>query len=99
MLTATHSGCKVRVRAGKRVDWGRMFATVNGEQFPVVEKFDEAKALAEIVRLLDAVHAVPVDGDRWPAYYYPPGSYVLCEHGHPVTPGGECTHTYCRNNR
>lgn len=96
MTQETYNGCKIKVRAGRGATWGQMFATVNGESFPVVEKFDEAKAMVEIKRDLDHVHASPVDGDRWPANYYAPGTYTLCDKGHPVALDGQCTHFTCR---
>jgi len=97
MRTATHNGCKIKVRAGRGAAWGRVFATVNQESFPLVEKFDEAKALEEIMRTLNHVHAAPVNGDRWPAHYYAPGSYELCDEGlHPREIGGQCTHSWCQ---
>lgn len=96
MMTKTFNGCRIKVRAGRKADYGKMFALVNGESFPVVEKFDEVKAIAEIERTLAHVHASPVDGESWPAYYYAPGTYTLCESGHPVALAGQCTHQTCR---
>jgi hypothetical protein len=95
MMTEKYNGCKIKVRAGRKATWGRMLAEVNGESFPTVEQFDEAKAIAEIKRTLDHVHAAPVDGDRWPASYYAPGTYTLCGSGHPVAVEGSCTHSTC----
>jgi hypothetical protein len=77
-----------------------MFATVNGSPFPVVEKFDESEAIVEIKRTLDYVHSAPVDGDRWPASYYAPGTYELCDIGiHPRAIGEKCTHFGCSSGR
>lgn len=94
-MTRTHAGCKIKVRAGRRASWGRMVATVNGEHFPTAEQMDEPKAIAEIVRHLDHVHASPVDGSRHPGSYYAPGTYEMCDEGHPRALGEECVHPYC----
>jgi hypothetical protein len=100
MRTETHSGCKIKVRAGRGATWGQMSATVNGQPFPVVEKFNEDKAISEIKRTLDHVHSAPIDGDRWPASYYAPGTYELCDEGiHPREIGGTCTHSTCQPGR
>lgn len=95
-MTEMHSGCKIKVRAGRKQAWGTMIALVNGESFPVAEKFEEAQAVAEIKRTLDLVHSAPVDGDRWPANFYAPGTYELCDEGiHPREIGGQCQHFTC----
>lgn len=96
-MTEKYSGCKIKVRAGRKATWGQMFAEVNGEFFPTVEKFDESKAIAEIKRTLGLVHSAPIDGDRWPASYYAPGTFELCDKGiHPREIGGKCTHSTCQ---
>ncbi|MET0423627.1 MAG: hypothetical protein ABW046_07125 [Actinoplanes sp.] len=98
MITTTFNGCTIKVRTGKTTAaWGQMTALVNGKPFPVVEKFNEAKAVTEIEQLLTRVHAEPVDGDRWPASYYTPGTFELCDEGiHPREIGGKCTHSTCQ---
>jgi len=97
MKTKMFNGCKIRVRAGKGAESGRMIVTVNGESFPTVEKFDEAKAVAEIERDLADIHSEPIDGDRWPAHFYAPGTYELCDAGiHPREIGGQCKHATCQ---
>lgn len=97
MISTTFNGCKIKVRAGKGKTWGRMSATLNGQDFYTVEKFDEAKAVAEIERMVTFVNAEPVDGNRWSANYYAPGTYELCDAGlHPREIGGQCTHATCQ---
>lgn len=96
-MTETYRGSRIKVRSGRGASWGQMVATVNGEPFPVVERMSEAKAISEIERLLDHVYSAPIDGDRWPASYYAPGTYELCPVGiHPQEIGGQCTHATCR---
>jgi hypothetical protein len=98
VITKTFNGCKIKVRAGRgRDSWGQMTALVNGAPFSVVERLDEAKAVAEIERTLAPIHAAPIDGDSWPAHYYPPGTYEICDSGiHPREIGGQCTHVTCQ---
>lgn len=98
MKTETYRGSKIRVKSGKTAGtYGKLTATVNGEHFPTVESFDETKALIEIRKTLDYVYASPVDGDRWPASYYAPGTYEICDAGiHPREANGQCTHSTCR---
>jgi hypothetical protein len=97
VITKTFNGCKIKVRAGRGANWGQMMATVNGGPFFKVEKRDETKAIAEIERLLAFVHADPISGDRWPASYYAPGTYELCDKNlHPRPVGGQCAHVTCR---
>ena len=97
MITDTFNGCKIKVKAGRGQHWGEMFAFVNGERFSVSERRDEAEAVAEIKRVLAPIHAEPIDGDRWAAHCYPPGSYEMCDEGlHPREIGGQCTHVTCQ---
>lgn len=98
MITKKFDGCTIKVRAGRgRDSWGQMTALVNDEPFPVVEKFDETVAVAEIQRDLTRIHAAPIDGASWPAHFYAPGSYELCDEGiHPREIGGQCTHVTCQ---
>jgi hypothetical protein len=46
---------------------------------------------------IDVIDQDPiVDGDRWAAHWYAPGTYRLCEEGlHPVALEGECRHVTC----
>lgn len=98
MITKTFNGCKIKVKAGRgRDSWGQLTATVNGEYFSVVEKHDEAEAVAEIERSLTYIQARPIDGSAWPAHCYPPGTYELCDKDlHPREIGGQCTHDTCQ---
>ncbi len=98
MITKTFNGCAIKVKAGRGRDaWGQMTALVNGEPFPVVEKTDEAKTVAEIERHLTWVHSEPINGDRWPAHFYAPGTYEMCDTGiHPREIGGQCKHRTCQ---
>lgn len=100
MLTETYRGCKIRVRSGRKADFGNMFATLNGESVPCFEKHDEHKAMESIKRLVDEVNSGPVDGGRWAASYYIPGTFEMCPEGmHPQAIGGECMHPCCVESR
>jgi hypothetical protein len=73
-----------------------MFATLNGKSCPVAERSSEAAAIVEIERMIDHVNSTRVDGDRWPANFYIPGTYEMCPEGiHPQELGGTCTHSTC----
>ncbi len=98
MMTEKFNGCTIKVKSGKtRATRGTMVTLVNGQHFPVVEKFDEAKALEEIKRTLAPIHAAPIDGGRWNAHYYAPGTYELCDKEiHPREIGGQCRHFTCQ---
>jgi hypothetical protein len=95
--TLTHNGCRItaRIVRGKGPDWGSVRATVNGEPFPAVTRPTEDQVIADIAAQLDRIHAEPIDGDSWPAHYYPPGTYVLCGNGHPREANAYCRHSYC----
>lgn len=95
MKTLTHNGCRIKVRLNRGRNWGTVTATVNGELFPAVTRPTEDEVIADVVQQLERIHAKPVDGNSWPAHYYPPGSYALCGNGHPREVNAECRHSYC----
>lgn len=94
MKTATHNGCRIKVRMSRDKFGPRPVATVNGEPFPA-NGLTEDELIDDIVSSLAYVHADPINGDRWPAHYYPPGTYELCDNDHPREIGGTCRHSYC----
>lgn len=100
MMNETYKGRKLKVRAGRKADFGKMFVTVNGVTWTEIGH-DEAKALASQRNWIDFIDQDPVvDGDRWAAHWYAPGTFKMCETGvHPVALDGECRHATCAAKR
>lgn len=100
MQTETYKGRKLKVRIGRKGEWGKAFVTVNGESWTLSGvAYTEEKALDYLRSVIDGV-GDDVDGDRYAAHWYAPGSYVLCDEGlHPVALGGECRHSTCVRKR
>lgn len=100
MKTETYRGRKLKVRAGRKEYFGKMFVTVNGERWTTSGR-DEDKELDNLRNWIDMVDQDPVvDGDRWAAHWYAPGTYRLCETGiHPIALDGECRHFTCARKR
>ena len=98
MLTETYKGRRLRVQRG--CDWGTLRVMVNGQLVATPLGRDEAQALAQLRRDVDFIDREPVNGNRWDAHWYAPGTYEMCGEGlHPVTPGGQCQHFMCRRRR
>lgn len=99
MKTETYKGRKLKVRVGRKNDFGKVFVTVNGERW-TTSGHDEDKELDNLRRWIDAVDEDPIDGNSWGAYWYAPGTYRLCdEEIHPVALDGECRHFTCVEKR
>lgn len=99
MAAETYKGRKITVRPfGNRFEGRGFDVTVNGQPSGLRYRTDD-EALTQAKRWIDHVDSEPVNGDRWPAYWYAPGTYTLCEDGHPVALDGECVHAYCARRR
>lgn len=100
MKTETYKGRKLKVRIGRGQDIGKLFITVNGHTWTSYGH-DEERALAQLCRNIDFIDQDPVvDGGRWSAYWYAPGTYKMCsEDLHPVALNGECRHFTCVRKR
>jgi hypothetical protein len=96
MITETYKGRKIRVKKGP--EWGSVDATVNGVFAATAGCYgDQAKAVAQIRTQIDHIDLEPVNGERWGAEWYAPGTYELCERAsHPMVIGGPCQHQTCR---
>ena len=74
MLTETYKGRKIRVKRGR--EWGTVAATVNGAHAATSNCYgDQAKAVEQIRAQIDFVDLEPVNGERWGAEWYAPGTY------------------------
>jgi hypothetical protein len=95
MITEKYKGRKIRVKKGR--EWGTVAATINGAWAPTGGcGSDQDKAVQGIRDMIDFVDRDPVpDGSRWGAEWYAPGTYRLCQHGHPAPLEGPCRHPYC----
>ena len=93
MTTETYKGRRLRVRKGQD---GGLVGSVNGQPMPTRYGVPAAKIIEQLHRDIDLVDQAPVDGGRWNAYWYAPGTYTLCEHDHPVALGKRCRHPYCQ---
>lgn len=98
MTRETYKGRKLTVRKGR--EYGTTVVTCNGEHFATPSTYDQAAALEYARRTIDYVDSEPVNGDKWPANYYAPGTYEMCpEDIHPQAIGGPCLHTTCIRKR
>lgn len=99
MLTETYKGRKLRVKKGR--EWGTLACTINDGPSLSETSLDEQAAMTHLRAWVDLVDRDPVvDGSRWGAYMYAPGTYTLCDEGpHPVALGDQCRHPYCVTKR
>jgi hypothetical protein len=96
MIRETYRGHKLTVARGGTGGCG-MVGSINGQPMPARYGVPEQEVIAQLRRDIDFVDQDPViDGGRWGAYMYAPGTYELCENGHPRTSGGPCRHSYCQ---
>jgi hypothetical protein len=97
MITETYKGRKIRVRKGR--EWGTVAATVNGVGVSTACCYgDQAKAAGQIRAQVDHIDREPVNGERWGAEWYAPGTFEMCPAGyHPMVIGGPCEHFTCRS--
>jgi hypothetical protein len=94
-----YKGRNLRVRR-VRGGFGRLAVTVNGETWTTTGS-DVEKELDLLRSRIDFIDRDPaVDGDRWDACWYAPGTYRMCDEGlHPVALDGECRHFTCVEKR
>ncbi|MFE0326273.1 hypothetical protein ACFW08_05590 [Streptomyces sp. NPDC058960] len=94
MKRETYKGRKIKVVAGRGADWGYTRITVNGvDKGKWMQSEDEA--LRSTRGTIDHADEVGIDGDRYGAEWYAPGTFELCDEGHPKEIGGECLHSWC----
>ena len=95
MIRETYRGRKLKVARGST---GGLVGWINGQPMPTRYGVPEDEVIAQLRRDIDLVDQDPgVDGDRWAAYMYAPGTYELCGQGlHPKAIGGPCRHKSCR---
>ncbi|WP_214103216.1 hypothetical protein [Acrocarpospora catenulata] len=91
MLRETYKGRKVVIKKGR--DWGTVAVHINGVHCWARVCTAEA-ALAQAKRDIDFV-GEEIDGASWGPEWYAPGTYEICDEGHPRAIGGACTHSYC----
>ncbi len=94
MTRETYRGRKLKVVKAKD-GYGRV-GSINGQPMPTSYAAEDA-IIEQLRRDIDAVDKDPViDGGRWGAYMYAPGTYELCANDHPKAPGGPCRHPCCQ---
>jgi hypothetical protein len=94
MITETYRGRKIKARKGR--EWGTILLTCNGEDIGSRDGTDLSKAVASVKAWIDFIDLKPVNGDRWSAHWYAPGTYEMCPEGiHPQEIGGQCQHSSC----
>jgi hypothetical protein len=95
MVTETYRGRKIQARKGR--EWGTALVTVGGEPASWPMTTDLQAAVDGVKATIDFVDREPfVNGDRWGAHWYAPGTYEMCDAGiHPRDVGGQCRHTSC----
>ena len=104
MASETYKGRRLSIRP-KRGQYGERTwdVRVNGKPIAFVRQYgpDAAvKTLADVKQELDYIDERAAAGDwGWEAHYYAPGTYEVCEHGHPHGIGQACVHFYCVRER
>ena len=93
MTLETYKGRKLKV---VKAAGGGLVGSVNGQPMPARYGVPAQEIIAQFRSDIDHVDQAPVDGGRWGAYMYAPGTYELCGNGHPRTPGEPCKHPYCQ---
>jgi hypothetical protein len=96
--TETYKGRKLKVIGGRGRDRGYVLTYVNGVVFSKSCESQDS-ALRILRSYVDAVDAKPIDGSKWAHHWYAPGTYELCQDGHPREIGGECRHPCCADER
>jgi len=98
MLTETYKGRRLKVKKGR--EWGTLVGTCNGTPVTWPVSRDEAAAMDGLRGQVDWIDREPVNGARWGAEWYAPGTYTMCEEDlHPVAIGGKCQHPSCAKRR
>ncbi len=92
-LRETYKGRKLKVVKDRN---GGFVGSINGQPMPTVHGGPEQKIIEQFHRDIDLVDQAPVDGGRWGAYLYAPGTYELCDNEHPKAIGESCRHSYCQ---
>lgn len=98
MITETYQGRKIRIVKGRGQDFGYSRVTLNGTDLGRWQG-DENKVQGRIRGSIDAVVADGINGNKYGAEWYAPGTFELCENGHPKEIGDECLHSYCIERR
>lgn len=98
MKRETYKGRKIKVVAGRGADWGYTRITLNGVDMGKWMQ-SEDEALRSTRGTIDHADEVGVNGDRYGAEWYAPGTFELCDEGHVKEIGGECLHSWCVGQR
>lgn len=98
MITETYKGRKIRIVKGRGNDFGYSRVTLNGTE---LGKWlgDEARVLQSLHGYIDVADRTGINGDKYGVEWYAPGTFEVCENGHPKEIGGECLHSYCIERR
>ena len=94
MIRETYKGRKIVITKGR--EYGYSLVTLNGtNRTAYLGKQDDV--LQKIKNSIDFIDRDPVvDGSKWDAKWYEPGTYEMCAEGsHPQAIGGPCRHPYC----
>ena len=95
MITETYKGRKLKV--AKSRDTGGLVGSINGQPMPTRYGVPEQEVIEQFHRDINFVDQRPIDGGRWGAYMYAPGTYEMCADGtHPMAVGGPCRHSHCQ---
>lgn len=93
MTRETYKGRKLNVQ---KDGGGGLVGFINGQPMPARYGVSGQAVVGQLRRDIDLVDQAPVDGSRWGAYMYAPGTYELCGNGHPKAKGSACRHPSCR---
>lgn len=98
MITETYKGRKIQIVKGRGRDFGYSRVTLNGTD---LGKWlgDEERVLQSLRGYVDTAESDGINGNKYGAEWYAPGTFELCENGHPREIGGECLHSYCIERR
>jgi hypothetical protein len=94
MKRETYKGRNIKVVKGRGADLGHTRIVLNGVEMGSWLG-DEDEALRSTRGTIDHADEVGAGSGRYGAEWYAPGTYELCDEGHPKEIGGECGHHWC----
>ncbi|MCY0926275.1 hypothetical protein OTB20_08650 [Streptomyces sp. H27-H1] len=96
MKTETYKGRTLKTTKGR--EYGYVQHSVNGVSLGR-HLGNEESALDYMRRSIDFIDQEPVNGDRWAAEWYAPGTFEMCDEGHAKEIGKACRHSWCVEQR
>jgi hypothetical protein len=98
MKTETYKGRKLKVVKARGADFGYTRVTLNGTDMGK-HLGTEEDALKWLRNSIDFTDVEGPSSGRFGSEWFAPGTFELCDEGHPMEIGGECGHHWCVEQR